>query len=115
LDFAAVTISPADGSIWGSAVGMPGSLIRLSPGSNRSASALAEYYEVPWHNPKAAVQGSSPHGLDIDTNGVVWTVLASGHYSSFDRRKCKGTLIGPTATGSTIPKAGNFISSPGRN
>jgi len=31
-------------------------------------------------------------------------VLASGHFASFDRRKCKGALNGPTATGQQCPE-----------
>src|SRR3970282_1545929 len=38
-------------------------------------------------------------GADIDRQGVVWVSLASGHLGSFDRRKCKGPLNGPKATG----------------
>ncbi len=94
-----VAVSPVDGSIWGSSLGFPGSIIRLDPGPNPSETALTEIYEVPWGNPKARVQGYSPRGMDIDRNGVVWTPLASGHLASFDRRKCTGPLNGPTATG----------------
>jgi hypothetical protein len=97
--FYGVTVSPADGMIWGSILGFPGRIVRLNPGSHPPETALAEVYELPWDNPKAPVQGFSPRGLDIDTNGVVWTVLSSGHFASFDRRKCKGPLNGPTATG----------------
>jgi hypothetical protein len=96
--FYGVTVSPADGSIWGSVLGFPGRIVRLNPGLNPPQTALAEVYELPWNNPKARVQGFSPRGLDIDRNGVVWTVLASGHLASFDRRKCK-VVSGPTATG----------------
>ena len=42
--------------------------------------------------------------MDIDRNGVVWAALASGHLASFDRRKCKGPLNGPTATGQHCPE-----------
>ena len=42
--------------------------------------------------------------MDIDRNGVVWVALASGHLASFDRRKCKGPLNGPTATGQHCPR-----------
>src|SRR5262249_7204640 len=42
--------------------------------------------------------GYAPRGIDVDRDGVVWTVLASGHFASFDRRKCK-VLSGPAATG----------------
>jgi hypothetical protein len=84
-------------------LGFPGSVVRLNPGSNPPETALAERYELPWNNPKAPVQGFSPRGLDIDTNGVVWTVLASGHFASFDRRKC-AVVNGPTDTGQHCPE-----------
>jgi hypothetical protein len=96
--FYGVTVSPADGMIWGSVLGFPGRIVRLNPGANPPATALAEVYEVP------VAQGFSPRGLDIDSNGVVWTVLASGHFASFDRRKCKGPLNGPAATGQHCPE-----------
>jgi hypothetical protein len=102
--FYGVTVSPADGTIWGSVLGFPGYIVRLNPGSNPPETALSEVYELPWNNPKAKVQGYSPRGLDIDTNGVVWTVTSSGHFASFDRRKCKGPLNGPTATGQHCPE-----------
>jgi hypothetical protein len=94
--FYGVTVSPADGSIWGTVLGFPGGIVRLVPGSNPPATALAELYELPWNNPNAPVHGFSPRGLDVDRNGVVWTVIASGHLASFDRHKCKGPLNGPT-------------------
>ncbi len=111
--FYGVTVSPADGSIWGSVLGFPGSVVRLNPGSDPPATALAEVYELPWNNPKAPVQGFSPRGLDIDRNGVVWTVLASGHFAGFDRRKCKGPLNGPTATGQHCPEGWTLYPMPG--
>ncbi len=111
--FYGVTVSPADGSVWGSVLGFPGSVVRLNPGSHPPETALAEIYELPWNNPKAPVQGFSPRGLDIDRNGVVWTVLASGHLASFDRRKCKGTLNGPNATGQQCPEGWALFETPG--
>jgi len=111
--FYGVTVSPADGSVWGSVLGFPGSIVRLNPGPNPPATALAEVYELPWNNPKAPVQGFSPRGLDIDRNGVVWTVLASGHFARFDRRKCKGPLNGPTATGQHCPEGWTLYPMPG--
>lgn len=113
--FYGVTISPADGSVWGTILGFPGAVARIVPGSNPAATALTEYYEAPWNNPKAPVQGYSPRGLDIDTNGVVWTVLASGHMASFDRRKCIGPLNGPKATGQHCPEGWTLYPSPGPN
>jgi hypothetical protein len=111
--FYGVTVSPADGSIWGTILGFPGAIVRIHPGSNPPATALAEIYELPWNNPKAPVQGFSPRGLDIDTNGVVWASLASGQLASFDRRKCKGPLNGPKATGQQCPEGWTLYRMPG--
>ena len=105
--------SPVDGSIWGTVTGFPGALIRLDPGKNPPATALAEIYEVPWNNPKAQVEGFAPRGGDIDRNGVVWASLASGHLASFDRRKCKGPLNGPNATGQHCPEGWTLHQQPG--
>jgi len=111
--FYGVMPSPADGSIWGSSLGFPGSLIRVNPGSNPPETALAEIYELPWNNSKAPVQGFGPRGMDVDRNGVVWTPTASGHFASFDRRKCKGPLNGPTATGQHCPEGWTLYPMPG--
>jgi hypothetical protein len=105
--------SPVDNSVWGTVTGFPGALIRLDPGANPPATALAEIYEVPWDNPRAAIQGFSPRGGDIDRNGVVWASLASGHLASFDRRKCKGPLNGPNATGQHCPEGWTLHQQPG--
>jgi hypothetical protein len=113
--FYGVSPSPVDGSIWGTTLGFPGGLVRLNPGSNPPATALAEIYEPPWNNPNVPTQGFSPRGMDIDRNGVVWTVLASGHLASFDRRKCKGPLNGPTATGQHCPEGWALYPTPGPN
>jgi hypothetical protein len=104
-----------DGSVWGAVMGMPGSVVRLTLGSDPVNTALAEVYEVPWDNPAAKVQGYAPRGMDVDSNGVVWTVLSSGHYASFDRRKCKGPLNGPKATGQHCPEGWTLYAFPGPN
>ncbi len=87
-----VSPNPADGSVWGSVLGFPGGLVRYDPKTE-----LSEYFEVPWKNAKvpASGQGFAPRGNDISSDGVVWTVLASGHLASFDRRQCKAKLSGP--------------------
>jgi len=105
----------SDGMIWGSVLGFPGGIVRLNPGSNPPETALAEYYEVPWNNPKAPVSGFSPRGMDIDRNGVAWVALGSGHLASFDRRKCKGPLNGPSATGQHCPEGWTLYPTPGPN
>jgi len=94
--FYGVQPSPVDDAIWGQAmdvgfsrIDQPGYLIRLNLGSDPSNTALAEIYQPP--------EGTfGPRGLDLDSKGVVWTVLSSGHIASFDRSKCKGPLNGPT-------------------
>jgi hypothetical protein len=113
--FYGVAPSPADNSIWGSVLGMPGMLVRLVPGSNPPETALSEVYEVPWNNPRASTQGFAPRGMDVDSNGVVWAVLSSGHLASFDRRKCKGPLNGPTAMGQHCPEGWSLYALPGPN
>jgi hypothetical protein len=104
--FYAVSPHPADGAIWGSVLGFPGSVVRLDPGANPPATALAEIYEPP-------MPGYSPRGMDIDRDGVVWVSLASGHFGSFDRRKCKGPLNGPVATGKHCPEGWTLYPFPG--
>lgn len=97
-----------DGTIWGSVLGYPGGIVRLTPGANPAQTALAEYYEVP-------SPGYSPRGMDIDRNNVAWVALGSGHLASFDRRKCKGPLNGPKATGQQCPEGWSLYATPGPN
>jgi hypothetical protein len=101
----AVAISPADGSVWGTVLGYPGSIVRVVPGANPTETALTEIYEPP-------APGFGPRGGDIDRNGVYWVSLASGHLGSFDRRKCK-VLNGPKATGAHCPEGWTFHQLPG--
>ena len=102
-----------DGMIWGTVLGFPGGLVRLNPGPNPPETALAEYYEVPWNDPKAPVWGFSPRGMDVGGDGIVWVALASGHLASFDRSKCKGPLNGPKATGRQCPEGWTLYQTPG--
>ena len=108
-----IGFNPMDGSIWGSVLSFPGAVVRVSPGDNPPATALTEIFEVPWNEPKAAVNGYGPRGGDIDRNGVFWTSLASGHLASFDRRRCKGPLNGPNATGKHCPEGWTLYPMPG--
>jgi hypothetical protein len=110
--FYGLAVAP-DGMVWGSVLGFPGGLVRLNPGSNPPETALAEYYEVPWNDPRAPVSGFSPRGMDVDGNGVAWVALGSGHLASFDRRKCKGPLNGPKATGQQCPEGWTLYQTPG--
>jgi hypothetical protein len=104
---------PNDGTIWGSAMAFPGGVLHIIPGANPPETTLAEYYEVPFNEPRAAVNGYAPRGMDIDRNGVVWVPLSSGHLAGFDRRKCKGPLSGPTATGRHCPEGWTLHAFPG--
>jgi hypothetical protein len=102
VGFYAVMPNPADGSVWGSvAFRYPGAVIRFDPKTR-----LSEIYNVP-------APGFGVRGADIDRNGVVWVSLASGHLGEFDRRKCKGPLNGPTATGDHCPEGWSFHRLPG--
>lgn len=93
----AVQPSPTDGSIWGqsmsfgfSGVTRPGYLIRFIPGADPTHTGLTEIFLPP--------PGTfSPRGLDVDSRGIVWTTLASGHLARFDRSACRAPLTGPNA------------------
>ena len=104
--FYGIAVNPADGTVWGSVLGFPGYITRLSPGSNPPATALTEVFEPP-------LPGYGPRGMDIDRNGVAWTPLSSGHLASFDRRKCNGPLNGPQATGPHCPEGWTLYPFPG--
>ena len=101
-----VGVSPVDHSIWGTSLGFPGYVVRLNPGPNPPETALAEVFEPP-------LPGYGPRGGDIDRNGVFWASLSSGHLGSFDRRKCKGPLNGPNATGKHCPEGWTLYPFPG--
>ena len=104
--FYAVMPSPVDGSVWGSFRGTRSGVVRVDPGANPPATALAEVYNVP-------SPGFGVRGADIDRTGVLWVSLASGHLGSFDRRKCKAPRNGPKATGDHCPEGWSFHQYPG--
>jgi len=107
-------VSPVDNSIWGNTNAFPGAAVHVIPGSNPPYTTLTEIFEVPYG--RVAGAGYNPRGMDVDANGVFWTVLASGHYASFDRRKCKGPLNGPKAAAGRLCDEGwTFYAVPGPN
>ena len=63
---------------------------------------LREFYNVP--TPAFGIRGG-----DIDKNGVRLGLGSSGHLVSFDRRKCKGPLNGPNATGDHCPEGWSLL------
>jgi hypothetical protein len=105
--FYAVMPEPRGEAVWGSnAFRYPGSITRLVPGDNPPQTSLAEVYYPP-------LPGFGVRGADIDKDGVVWTSLGSGHLGEFDRRKCKGPLNGPEATGNHCPEGWTLHDLPG--
>src|SRR5437588_392227 len=100
-----VSVNPFDGTIWGTSLGYPGYVVRVNPGPDPTHTALTEIYEPP-------LPGYGPRGGDIDSKGVFWASLASGHFASFDRSKCK-VLNGPTATGKHCAEGWTLYPFPG--
>src|SRR5712692_7249617 len=94
----AVMPHPTDGSVWYTFnvfVGTPG-FMRFDPKTK-----LSEFYAIP-------KEGLGVRGGDIDKNGVLWGSGSNGSLISFDRRKCKGPLNGPNATGNHCPEGFAF-------
>jgi hypothetical protein len=92
-----------DGSVWYTFnvfVGRPG-FLRFDPKTR-----LSEFYAIP-------KDGVGVRGGDIDKNGVLWGSGGNGSLISFDRRKCKGPLSGPKATGDHCPEGFAFHRYPG--
>ena len=99
----AVMPSPADGSVWYTFnvfVGTAG-FMRFDPKTK-----LSEFYAIP-------KDGIGVRGGDIDKNGVLWGSGSNGGMISFDRRKCKGPLNGPNATGNHCPEGFAYHRYPG--
>jgi hypothetical protein len=102
-----VVVNPKDGSVWGTSLApFPSLVVRVTPGADPTHTALTEVYEPPF--PAYGARGG-----DIDRNGVFWASFASGHLGSFDRRKCKGPLNGPQATGKHCPEGWTLHRFPG--
>jgi hypothetical protein len=99
----AVMPNPVDGSVWftDNVFGGKGGVVRFDPKTK-----LSEVYYI-------SMPGFGPRGGDIDSKGVVWVSLASGHLGSFDRSKCKAALNGPKATGDHCPEGWSFYKYPG--
>src|SRR5499427_1092124 len=99
----AVMPHTTDGSVWYTLnvfAGPPG-FLRFDPKTK-----LSEFYALP-------KEGIGLRGGDIDKNGVVWGSGSNGTLISFDRRKCKGPLNGPNATGNHCPEGFAFHKYPG--
>jgi hypothetical protein len=91
--------SPIDNSVWGASENTPGYIVRVDLGDNPPETCMTEVYKVP-------EPGIDPRGIDIDSNGVVWTALAaSSHMASLDRTKCS-VFNGPSVVGGEQCAAG---------
>lgn len=105
--------NPKDGSVWFVHVlpnVVPGQIYRLDP-----KTCVTERYEPPFgiDSVPQSEWGHGPRGIDIDTNGVIWTALGgSGHIASFDRSKCE-ILNGPEATGQHCVEGWTLHRTPG--
>jgi hypothetical protein len=85
-----ITVNPKDGSLWCSGIGSGDKrLVRLEKGPNPPETCKAEFYEPPLGQ-KPELIGTG--GIEAAADGVVyqgWRV--SGHFTGFDRTKCKST------------------------
>jgi len=101
-----ITISPKDASLWVSGIGRGDRrLVRIEKGSNPPETCRTEFYEPP---PNQAIEVNGSGGVDADSHGVIWqNWRASGHFSAFDRAKCKSTKD-PQATGQSCPEGWTF-------
>jgi hypothetical protein len=96
-----VSASPTDHSIWMSGIGgSTTQIVRIERGSNPPETCKGEVYMPP---NKSEYRGEG--GLEVDSQGVVWTTWrGTDQITAFDRRKCKGPLNGPKATGDHCPE-----------
>jgi hypothetical protein len=107
MNLYSVAVNPKDGSVWGTSLTpFPSYVLRVAPGDDPTHTAITEMYEPP-------LPAYGARGGDIDRNGVFWAAMASGHLASFDRRKCKGPLNGPGATGKHCPEGWTLYRLPG--
>lgn len=99
----AVMPHPTDGSIWytSGVFGGQTGFLRFDPKTK-----LSEFYAIP-------KEGIGLRGGDIGKDGVLWGSGSAGHLVSFDRRKCKGPLNGPKATGNHCPEGWALHKYPG--
>jgi hypothetical protein len=108
---------PVNNAVWiaRAPAGVPGSIVRLEIGDDPPRSCAAEVYEPPFgiEDIPRSEWGFGPRGIDITRDGVVWTALSgSGHFASFDRRRCAATN-GPDATGQHCPEGWTLHRTPG--
>ena len=105
--FYGIGVNPVDGTVWGSVLGFPGYVIRRQSG--RKSAGDRHWRKSTSRRCRA-------------TGRAAWTSTATaspgrrcraGIMASFDRRKCKGPLNGPTATGKHCPEGWTLYPFPG--
>ena len=101
-----VAVNPKDGSVGNGARAFP------QPCGARRAGIRPDQYRG-YGDLRTAFSRLCVRGGDIDRNGVFWASFASGHLGNFDRRKCKGPLNGPQASGKHCPEGWTLYRFPG--
>ena len=108
IDFGcySVAVNPKDNSLWCSGIGRGQKrLMRLERGTNPPLTCKAEFFEPP---PSLPIEAFGSGGVEADHQGVVWqNWRSSGHFSAFDRSKCK-TTSDPKSTGQSCPEGWTF-------
>ncbi|MCZ6774311.1 MAG: carboxypeptidase-like regulatory domain-containing protein [Proteobacteria bacterium] len=103
-----VSVSPVDGSVWGSYARFPSGYVRVIPGDNPPETTISQFYEIPYYDENTQEKAHTIRGGDLDRNGERRAGTQSGHIVSFDIRKCQGPLNGPQATGRHCPEGWSF-------
>ena len=98
----AITVNPKDGSLWCSGIGSGDKrLVRIEKGPNPPETCRADLYEPP---PGQSLELIGTGGIESDHNGIVYDAWrVSGHFTAFDRSKCK-TTKDPKADGQSCPE-----------
>ena len=98
--------NPSDGKVWW---GMPAGVYFSKPGEQGyilNYDPLTDKHEA--YIPP--FPGNGPRGIDVDTNGLIWTALGgSGHLARFDRSLCKQTW----GSGNQCPEGWRLWKTPG--
>jgi hypothetical protein len=86
----ALTVNPKDGSLWCSGIGSGDKrMVRIEKGPNPPETCRAEVYQPPTGQPLELI---GTGGIESDSNGIVYDAWrVSGHFTAFDRSKCKTT------------------------
>ena len=97
----AVTVN-TDGSLWCSGTGNEQKrIVRLEKGANPPETCRAEVYEPP---PGQTPEVIGTGGIESDAKGIVYDAWRiSGHFTAFDRSKCK-TTKDSKASGQSCPE-----------